>query len=132
MDSIRGVVERITYANEETGYSVIKARVKGYKEPVPVVGNTASVFVGTVIQAKPSFFKTESTYSKEPLISAASKMVLLSGIDKYFLRSATIMAVSVPSSSSNLRPRVTVLREVWSHPDRNHKTPKINHGQLQD
>jgi exodeoxyribonuclease V alpha subunit len=52
MDIIRGVVERITYANEETGYSVIKARVKGYKEPVPIVGNMASVFVGTVIQAK--------------------------------------------------------------------------------
>lgn len=51
MDKIRGVVERVTYANEETGYSVIKIRAKGYMELVTVVGSMASVSVGTVITA---------------------------------------------------------------------------------
>ena len=49
MDALRGVVERVTYANEETGYSVLKIKVKGYSELVPVVGNMTSISVGTVL-----------------------------------------------------------------------------------
>jgi exodeoxyribonuclease V alpha subunit len=49
MEKLRGVVERITYANEEKGYSVIKIAVKNYGELVTVVGNMASVNVGTVV-----------------------------------------------------------------------------------
>ena len=49
MEQIRGVVERITYANEEKGYSVIKIAVKNYGDLVTVVGNMASVSVGTVV-----------------------------------------------------------------------------------
>ena len=30
MDKLRGVVERVTYANEEKGYSVVKISCKGY------------------------------------------------------------------------------------------------------
>ncbi len=49
MERIRGVVERITYANEETGYSVIKLQVHGYSDLVTVVGSMAAVSVGTVV-----------------------------------------------------------------------------------
>ena len=52
MERLRGVVERITYANEETGYSVIKIRCKGYIELVTVVGSMATVNVGSVITIK--------------------------------------------------------------------------------
>ena len=49
MERLRGVVERITYASEEKGYSVIKIAVKNYGDLVTVVGNMASVSVGTVV-----------------------------------------------------------------------------------
>lgn len=49
MDTLRGVVERITYANEDKGYSVLKVRCKGYAELIPIVGNMASVNIGTVL-----------------------------------------------------------------------------------
>ena len=39
MEKLRGVVERVTYANEEKGYSVIKIKCKGYNDLVAVVGN---------------------------------------------------------------------------------------------
>ncbi|MCL1858144.1 MAG: AAA family ATPase [Oscillospiraceae bacterium] len=52
MEQLRGVVERITYANEEKGYSVIKIAVKNYGDLVTVVGNMASVSVGTVVTVK--------------------------------------------------------------------------------
>ena len=52
MENLRGVVERITYANEETGYSVIKIKCKGYIDLVTVVGSMATVNVGSVITIK--------------------------------------------------------------------------------
>jgi exodeoxyribonuclease V alpha subunit len=46
---ITGVVERITYTNEENGFSVIKIKARGYPELVTLVGNLAAVNVGSVI-----------------------------------------------------------------------------------
>ena len=52
MDTLRGVVERITYANEEKGFSVLKIRCKNYAELVTLTGSMALVSVGTVVTAK--------------------------------------------------------------------------------
>lgn len=52
MEKLRGVVERITYENEDTGYSVIKIKSKGYIDLVTVVGSMATVNVGSVVTLK--------------------------------------------------------------------------------
>ena len=52
---IQGSVERITFANEENGYSVIKVKVPGRKEPVSVVGNFVSVTPGEVLRMEGSW-----------------------------------------------------------------------------
>ncbi len=64
MESLRGVVERITYANEETGYSVIKVRSKGYIDLVTVVGNMATVNVGSVVMLK-GFWSSNPKYGRQ-------------------------------------------------------------------
>lgn len=46
MEKIRCVVERITYQNEENGWSVLRASVKGYKDLVTLVGNFCDIKVG--------------------------------------------------------------------------------------
>lgn len=43
MIKIRCVVERITYQNQENGYSVMKVKVKGYSDLVTLVGNLLDV-----------------------------------------------------------------------------------------
>ena len=84
MEQLRGVVERITYAGEETGYSVIKIAVKNYGELVTVVGNMASVTVGTVVTVKgewthnPKFGRQFNAESWEESIPAT-----VYGIEKY-------------------------------------------------
>ena len=45
-DQLEGSVERITYYNDENGYSVIRLNVKGQAEPVTVVGNLPEVQPG--------------------------------------------------------------------------------------
>ena len=64
MESLRGVVERITYANEETGYSVIKIKSKGYMDLVTVVGSMATVNVGSVITIK-GFWSSNPKYGRQ-------------------------------------------------------------------
>jgi exodeoxyribonuclease V alpha subunit len=57
-------VERITYANEENGYCVLKVRVKNYSELVPVVGNMAAVNVGSVLTLAGEW-KMDSKYGRQ-------------------------------------------------------------------
>lgn len=61
---IRCVVERITYQNPENGYSVLKCRVKGYSELVPVVGNLLDANVGSVLLAEGNW-KVDSRYGRQ-------------------------------------------------------------------
>ena len=64
MENITGVVERITYQNEETGYGVIKVRVKGFSELATFTGKFVSINVGTIIEAKGNF--THCIYTTKP------------------------------------------------------------------
>ena len=49
MEKIRCTVERITYQNEENGWSVLRVNVKGYKDVVTLVGNFCDTKVGAVL-----------------------------------------------------------------------------------
>ncbi|MDF2593723.1 MAG: helicase, RecD/TraA family [Clostridia bacterium] len=64
METLRGVVERITYANEETGYSVIKIKCKGYIDLVTVVGSMATVNVGSIITLR-GFWASNPKYGRQ-------------------------------------------------------------------
>lgn len=64
MDYISGVVERITYTNEENGYSVIKIKSKGFGDLITVVGTLSAVNIGSVIKAKGEW-KINSKFGKQ-------------------------------------------------------------------
>ncbi|MFH1091110.1 MAG: ATP-dependent RecD-like DNA helicase [Pseudomonadota bacterium] len=49
---IQGQVERLTYSNEETGYTVAKVRVQGRPDLITVVGHLASLSPGEVLTIK--------------------------------------------------------------------------------
>ncbi len=61
---IRCVVERITYQNPENGYSVLKCRIKGYDDLVPVVGNLLDANVGSVLLAEGNW-KVDAKYGRQ-------------------------------------------------------------------
>ena len=64
MVTIRCVVERITYQNPENGYSVLKVRVKGYQDLVPVVGPLADAVVGSVLLIEGNW-KIDARYGRQ-------------------------------------------------------------------
>lgn len=84
MENITGVVERITYYNEENGYGVIKVRVKGFSELLTLTGKFIEINVGTVIEAKGNFV-VDKKFGKQFNVKEYKESLPASiyGIEKY-------------------------------------------------
>ena len=48
---LSGLVERVTYHNADTGWAVLRAKVRGHRDLVTVVGHVVSISPGETIQA---------------------------------------------------------------------------------
>lgn len=84
MEFLSGVVERITYENEETGFCVIKIKSKGFSELITVVGNMAAVSVGAVVQLKGDW-KVDSKFGRQFSVKEYKETLpaTVVGIEKY-------------------------------------------------
>jgi exodeoxyribonuclease V alpha subunit len=51
-EEIAGLVERVTFFNEESGFSVLRVKVQGQREPVTVLGSLSSVSAGEWLTAE--------------------------------------------------------------------------------
>ena len=84
LENIAGFIERITYHNPDNGYAVLKAKVKGQRDLITIIGNVPCISVGEQILASGSWnnnikhglqFKAEFLKSLRPNT--------LFGIEKY-------------------------------------------------
>lgn len=84
MEYIGGIVERITYENEENGFCVIKIKSKGYSDLVTVVGNLAAVNVGAIIRAKGEW-KMDNKFGRQFAAQDYRETIpaTVAGIEKY-------------------------------------------------
>ena len=84
MARLRCVVERITYQSPETGYTVLKVRVKDYAELVAVVGNLLDASVGSVLLVEGSW-KVDSRYGRQFMADSWEETMpaTVYGIEKY-------------------------------------------------
>ena len=84
MDMLRCVVERITFQNEENGYTILKGKVKGHHELVTIVGPMPSVAVGSVLSLQ-GFWKHDSTYGPQFIVHSFEETLpaTVHGIEKY-------------------------------------------------
>ena len=77
-------VERITFQNEENGYTIARVKAKGRHGLVTIVGNLPGLVVGEILNVKgewhqhPKFGEQFKVASYESLIPATS-----AGIEKY-------------------------------------------------
>ena len=49
---LQGQIEKITYASDETGFTIVKLKVDDRKNLVTVVGNLAAPMVGEILRMK--------------------------------------------------------------------------------
>jgi len=83
-DHFSGTVERVTFHNEENGFSVLRVQARGRRELVTVVGHAASVSPGEFIQAEGAWVSDPVhglQFSARMLASVAPTTV--EGIEKY-------------------------------------------------
>ncbi len=52
MDTLQGLIERVTFHNPDNGFAVLKVKAKGQREHVPVIGNVAVVNPGEHLSAE--------------------------------------------------------------------------------
>ena len=50
-ETLKGLIERVTYHNPENGFAVLKVKVKGRQDLVTVLGSTTSVTAGEHVEA---------------------------------------------------------------------------------
>lgn len=83
-ERLSGSVERVTFHNEETGFCVLKVKVRGRREPVAVIGSAASVGPGEFVECL-GFWQNDRTHGLQ--FKAVQLRVVLpgtrEGIEKY-------------------------------------------------
>lgn len=86
---LEGQIDAVTYSNEETGYTVARLTVRGYREPVTIVGNIISPTPGEILSLKgywtnhPRFgrqFKAETHHIRSPATTEGIMKYLGSGL----------------------------------------------------
>ena len=68
VNKLEGQIERITYTNEETGYTVARIKVTGYSEPITAVGKLISPTPG-------EFLKMEGAWMDHPKFGRQFKVI---------------------------------------------------------
>ncbi|RJR50763.1 MAG: ATP-dependent RecD-like DNA helicase [Desulfobacteraceae bacterium] len=84
MPDLKGQIERITYTNDETGYTIAKVKVQGRQDPVTVVGNLIAPNPGEIISMQGEW-SSHPKYGKQFKISHYESTVPATtyGIQKY-------------------------------------------------
>ena len=90
-DSLSGLIERVTFFNEDNGYGVLKVKAKGHRDLVTVVGSLPSVSPGEWLTAQGRWvqdrefglqFKAEMLNSTAPTTKEGIEKYLGSGMVK--------------------------------------------------
>ena len=126
MDSLRCVVERITYQNAENGYSVIKCKAKGYADLVTVVGAMPEVHVGSVLSIT-GFWKMDAKYGRQFSLQTFEETLPATayGIEKY-LGSGLVKGIGPKFAGRIVRQfGKDTLEIIESEPDRLLEVPGI-------
>ena len=83
-ESVSGLIERVTYFNEDNGYAVLKVKVRGHREPVTVVGSLPSVSPGEWVTAQGHWVQDRQFGAQFKAAQLASTPpTTIEGIEKY-------------------------------------------------
>jgi Helix-hairpin-helix domain len=81
---LAGLVERVTFHNDESGFSVLRVKARGQRELITVVGHAAMISPGEFVQASGSWTndRTHGLQFKAAFLKAAAPTTV-EGIEKY-------------------------------------------------
>ncbi len=83
-DRLSGLIERVSFHSQESGFTVLKVKVSGRREPITVVGSAAVIGAGETIEAV-GYWRVDSTHGRQfqarQLLSVAPTTA--EGIERY-------------------------------------------------
>ncbi len=84
VSNIQGQIERVTFHNEENGFTILRVKVPGYRELVTLVGNLMAPLPGQVINATGEWV-THSQFGEQFKVVQYKTLVpaTVTGIEKY-------------------------------------------------
>jgi exodeoxyribonuclease V alpha subunit len=84
MSSVTGLIERVTFHNEETGFCVVRVKVDGQRDLVTVVGRASSINAGDWLTAEGAWIqdRDHGTQLKADLLQTSAP-TSREGIEKY-------------------------------------------------
>jgi exodeoxyribonuclease V alpha subunit len=112
---LAGLVERVTYHNEENGFCVLRTKARGHRDLVTVIGHAATISAGEWITASGEWvndhthgqqFKTRFMRTSAPTSIDGIEKYLGSGMIRGIGRSTrkSSCALSAKRCSTRLRP----------------------------
>src|SRR5215207_3987272 len=83
-ETLAGLVERVTFHNAETGFCVLRVKVRGQRDPVTVVGHAALISAGEFVSSSGTWVndRTHGLQFKATFLKATAPTTL-EGIEKY-------------------------------------------------
>lgn len=84
LEDLQGQIERVTFHNDETGFTIARLKVKGFRQLVTAVGNLMAPVPGQVLDATgewtthPQFGEQFKIVRYQTLVPAT-----VAGIEKY-------------------------------------------------
>jgi exodeoxyribonuclease V alpha subunit len=81
---LAGLVERVTFHNEENGFCVLQVKARGQRDPITVLGHAAMISAGVSVQASGSWVndRTHGAQFKASFLKATAPTTI-EGIEKY-------------------------------------------------
>jgi exodeoxyribonuclease V alpha subunit len=83
-EQLQGVVERLTYHSEESGYTVARLKAPRAREPITIIGNFAQIQPGQTLQLT-GIWREHPKYGSQFQVTQyrETKPATLTGIEKY-------------------------------------------------
>jgi exodeoxyribonuclease V alpha subunit len=101
---LAGLVERVTYHNSENGFCVLRAKVRGHRDVVTVVGHAATIAAGEWITASGEWVNDRTHGQQlEARFLRTSPLTSADGIEKY-LSSGMIRVLARFTQRSSCAP----------------------------
>src|SRR5687768_11813088 len=84
VESLSGLIERVTFFNEENGFAVLKVKAKGQRDVVSVVGTLPSVSAGEWLTAEGQWVRdAQFGLQFRANLIKSTPPTTLEGIEKY-------------------------------------------------
>ena len=90
-ENLAGLVERVTFHNEESGFSVLRVKARGHRDLITVIGHAATIGAGEFVQASGRWvndrthgvqFRADFLRSAPPTTAEGIEKYLASGMIK--------------------------------------------------